>query len=64
MALVWISFYGTLSNEDWLLFIFLEIEVCENGSCKNGGLCINLPFGGFICKCSNGYTGERCENAP
>lgn len=37
----------------------LEVESCGTDACHNGGQCFQQP-GGFLCQCSNGYTGLRC----
>ena len=47
--------------------IFVCSEVCKAESCFNDGLCtpvddFNEGTGGrFLCLCSDGYSGARCE---
>ena len=34
---------------------------CETADpCSNGGTCLNI-YGGYICNCLRGYTGEQCK---
>ena len=48
-----------------LLFscILVATEQCTNGTCSNGGTCINLLKGGFVCVCPAGYSGILCQNS-
>jgi len=32
--------------------------------CLNGGSCVNGGSTGMMCSCTNGFWGDRCENAP
>ena len=41
------------------LFACSKKDKCEDVRCLNGGTCIDGS-----CACANGYTGERCQNAP
>uniref|UniRef100_A0A3Q2TJN6 FAT atypical cadherin 3 n=1 Tax=Fundulus heteroclitus TaxID=8078 RepID=A0A3Q2TJN6_FUNHE len=36
-------------------------DPCISQPCLNGAICSSLPFGGFMCSCSSGFTGGRCE---
>ncbi|XP_028277980.1 protocadherin Fat 3 [Parambassis ranga] len=36
-------------------------DPCVSQPCLNGAICSSLPSGGFMCSCSAGYTGGRCE---
>ncbi|CAG5873449.1 unnamed protein product [Menidia menidia] len=36
-------------------------DPCVSQPCLNGAICSSLPFGGFMCSCSPGFTGGRCE---
>ncbi|KAM6907626.1 protocadherin Fat 3 [Xenentodon cancila] len=36
-------------------------DPCISQPCLNGAICSSLPSGGFMCSCSIGFTGERCE---
>uniref|UniRef100_A0AAV2JCE7 Protocadherin Fat 3-like n=1 Tax=Knipowitschia caucasica TaxID=637954 RepID=A0AAV2JCE7_KNICA len=36
-------------------------DPCVSQPCLNGALCSSLPSGGFMCSCSAGFTGGRCE---
>jgi len=40
----------------------IETPRCVQNSCQNGGTCLNQPAG-FLCECTSGYTGLRCENS-
>lgn len=35
---------------------------CAPNPCINGGTCLQIPGGGYICQCPNSYAGVRCEN--
>ncbi|XP_036974824.1 protocadherin Fat 3 isoform X2 [Acanthopagrus latus] len=36
-------------------------DPCVSQPCLNGAMCSSLPSGGFVCSCSAGFTGGRCE---
>ncbi|KAM3868566.1 protocadherin Fat 3 [Diretmus argenteus] len=36
-------------------------DPCVSQPCLNGAVCSSLPSGGFVCSCSAGFTGGRCE---
>nr|XP_024659800.1 protocadherin Fat 3 [Maylandia zebra] len=36
-------------------------DPCVSQPCLNGAICSSLPSGGFMCTCSVGFTGGRCE---
>ncbi|XP_040929728.1 protocadherin Fat 3 isoform X3 [Betta splendens] len=36
-------------------------DPCVSQPCLNGAICSSLPLGGFMCSCSSGFTGGRCE---
>uniref|UniRef100_A0A4W6FZ96 FAT atypical cadherin 3 n=1 Tax=Lates calcarifer TaxID=8187 RepID=A0A4W6FZ96_LATCA len=36
-------------------------DPCVSQPCLNGAICSSLPSGGFMCSCSPGFTGGRCE---
>uniref|UniRef100_A0A672H9K0 FAT atypical cadherin 3b n=1 Tax=Salarias fasciatus TaxID=181472 RepID=A0A672H9K0_SALFA len=36
-------------------------DPCISQPCLNGAICSSLPSGGFMCSCSVGFTGGRCE---
>ena len=40
----------------------LEINECERDPCLNGGVCAD-KFLAFVCNCSDGFEGERCETS-
>ncbi|KAF7206514.1 protocadherin Fat 3-like [Nothobranchius furzeri] len=40
---------------------FLYPDLCISQPCLNGAICSSLPSGGFMCSCSSGFTGGRCE---
>lgn len=42
--------------------IFVGVNECESDPC-NGHRCVNKVIG-YICQCSNGYTGKNCEMKP
>uniref|UniRef100_UPI00398E7DD0 protocadherin Fat 1-like n=1 Tax=Pristiophorus japonicus TaxID=55135 RepID=UPI00398E7DD0 len=37
------------------------IEVCSNAPCQNGGMCTEIPSGGYVCKCPKNILGVHCE---
>ena len=37
---------------------------CENNGCSNGATCSIRDDNSQFCKCSNGYRGKWCEQAP
>lgn len=37
-----------------------EYNECESNPCLNDGKCTDR-IGGFTCKCTRGYTGDRCH---
>uniref|UniRef100_A0A3Q2ZLK4 FAT atypical cadherin 3b n=1 Tax=Kryptolebias marmoratus TaxID=37003 RepID=A0A3Q2ZLK4_KRYMA len=39
----------------------LYLDPCISQPCLNGAACSSLPSGGFMCSCSSGFTGGRCE---
>ncbi|CAF3712463.1 unnamed protein product [Adineta steineri] len=50
----------------WGSHCLLQNTVCQNIICQNGGQCISvdeymISDKKFICICSDGYTGEKCE---
>ena len=38
-----------------------EVDPCSMTPCSNGGTCLNLPEGNYMCTCSSGWTGKQCE---
>ena len=34
---------------------------CSSAPCQNGGDCIDLGPDEFLCFCTDGFTGDRCE---
>lgn len=52
---------GLIENTDIILNpIYEGNEFCGENPCRNGGSCINEPFG-YSCDCDIGYTGDNCE---
>lgn len=41
------------------LMTYLNADNCTSNPCQNGGTCANT-FGGYICRCSNAWTGVNC----
>jgi Notch 2 len=39
----------------------LTITGCTSTTCKNGGVCYNIPPNLFSCVCPSGFTGPYCE---
>lgn len=37
-----------------------ELNHCTGTVCENGGECLDQP-GGFLCQCSEGFTGTTCS---
>ena len=52
------------SGSKTLMFMcVLDIDECASSGitvCQNGGSCTNT-FGSFLCSCSSGFTGNRCQ---
>lgn len=44
-----------------LILIFSYKDLCQSGSCDNGGTCV-AAVGVASCVCVAGYTGEACES--
>lgn len=40
-----------------------DVDECVQNPCSNGGLCQNT-YGSFLCNCSLGFSGRRCELRP
>lgn len=38
-----------------------EVDPCSMTPCSNGGTCLNLPEGNYMCTCRSGWTGKQCE---
>ncbi|XP_061176961.1 fibrinogen-like protein A [Saccostrea echinata] len=42
-----------------------QVDPCQDHDCQNGSCVIEASFDrGYMCKCSNGYTGVNCEVDP
>ena len=39
---------------------FSENTTCGVDTCQNGGTCLTIVGGGFMCQCAGGYTGKVC----
>ena len=37
-------------------------DPCADNPCLNGATCMSNSFGGFTCRCPQGYSGQRCED--
>ncbi|KAM4544779.1 protocadherin Fat 3 [Odontesthes bonariensis] len=56
------SLYAEIAGlSDVKLGCVLYPDPCVSQPCLNGAICSSLPFGGFTCSCSTGFTGGRCE---
>ena len=42
------------------LFIFSDVNECQNNPCQNGGKCTNVN-GDYSCSCVSGFEGKNCE---
>ena len=40
---------------------YVEIKLCSNNPCKNGGTCSSHEDGLSKCRCELGFTGIHCE---
>ena len=38
----------------------VDIKVCSNKACKNGGTCTYNAFNRYACLCADGYNGDNC----
>ena len=46
-----------------VLIFFADTNVCSSDSCMNGGTCELQDDGSnFTCRCTDGFTGLRCES--
>ena len=41
--------------------IYTGINSCSDSFCENGGTCFNTSRDGYICACTNQWTGTNCE---
>ena len=37
-----------------------DMDTCASQPCQNGGECVDTFFG-YVCSCTQGYTGKHCE---
>ena len=44
-----------------LLSLSVNADDCSPNPCKNGGNCLDLPFGQIACFCPHGYVGKYCQ---
>ena len=44
----------------FILLHSLEINVCEENPCQNGGVCENEEDT-YTCNCIEGFTGDNCD---
>lgn len=42
------------------LFLFSDIDECENVTCSGRGECIDR-INGFVCRCNSSFFGDLCE---
>ncbi|XP_035521635.1 cadherin EGF LAG seven-pass G-type receptor 2-like [Morone saxatilis] len=71
VSLIHLSMEGNVSLDFCLIFCLCPGERCEvdsgsgrcvSGVCKNGGRCVNLQVGGFMCRCPDGdFQTAYCE---
>lgn len=40
--------------------VFSDEDNCASNPCMNGGFCVD-SIGQYVCHCSIGYSGDRCE---
>jgi len=45
-----------------IINICAEIDECESNPCQNNGTCAD-KVNGFVCTCTDGYTGSLCETS-
>lgn len=41
-------------------FYFIGSQLCSSNPCQNGGICMSNEVL-FVCVCSPGFSGQRCE---
>lgn len=45
-----------------VLLWLVDTNECDSSPCLNNGKCINTE-GGYLCECTAGWTGNRCERS-
>lgn len=44
------------------IYLFTDINECDNNPCQNGGQCTNSE-GSFTCSCTDGWEGQVCDQS-
>lgn len=42
-----------------MIYLFPDVNECDNNPCQNGGQCTNSE-GSFTCSCTDGWEGPVC----
>lgn len=46
----------------YIFYLFFFSLGCIDYPCKNGGTCAETANGGYVCTCTNGWSGSTCEH--
>jgi len=56
-AVIYTKFYSLVDDAETVCIL-----PCLQNPCVNGGSCVSLPTGSYICRCYGGFTGSLCES--